>query len=264
MNKYCFLFVSLVLFGCKAESNQFDFEIMDSSEKAFNERQSKALVAHMSLETMFPNVQVRALAKAAGKGDVKKIEKLVSQGADVNAHGEKNATALFWAMRKDNIKGFAKLLELGADPNVVFDDSGSIIHWAAKNENYQYLKLVLDNGGNANLVAGSMFKQTPLFETIGIFGEIGNTPALRLLLDAGADVNAKRSNGDFPVLVAANFGRFDIVYELLAAGADYKVTNNNGQNLVSVIALKRAALDQSHELYRWLEKVVFWLKEKDN
>ncbi len=210
MNKYCFLFIGLTLFGCKAESNQFDFESMNSSEKSFNERQSMTLVSQMSLEIMFPDAQLRKLAKAAGEGDTDKIEKLVSQGVDVNAHGEKNSTALFWAMRNNSVSGFTKLLELGADPIVIFDDGGSIIHWATRNENHQFLQLALDKGGNANLGAGSMFKQTPLYETIGIFGEIGNTPALQILLDAGADVNAKRSNGDYPIIVAANFGRFDI------------------------------------------------------
>ena len=81
-------------------------------------------------------------------------------------------------------------------------------------------------------------------------------------MDAAADVNAKRSNGDYPIIVAANFGRFDIVYELLEAGADYEVTNSNGQNLVNVIASKRNALDPGHELYQWLERVNSWLKEK--
>lgn len=262
MSKYCYLLFFLAVFGCRAGSSELDYKAMSTSEKTFNERQAGALVANMSLGTMFPNKQLRSLARLAGKGDVRGVEELVSQGVNVNARGEMNATVLFWAMRSNSVEGFEKLLELGADPNVVFDDGGSVMHWAVKNERPDYLELALSHGGDANLVAGSMFKQTPLYEVIGIFGEIGNTPAIGLLLDAGADINAESSNGDFPVIVAANFGRFDIVYELLERGADYTVTNKNGQNLVGLIAVKRKALNPDHELYQWLEKVSAWLAAK--
>jgi len=264
--KSILLFLSLIscfsiITGCN--KGGINFGDMESAEHNFHERQSKALVAYMSLETMFPNDRVRALAKAAGKGKTKEIEELVSQGVNVNTPGYKNATILFWAMKSNSYKGFKKLLELGADPNVIFDDGGTVMHWAVRNKSQSYLKSALENGGNPNLIAGSIFKQTPLYEAIGIFGEIGNTPYITTLLEAGADVNARRSNGDFPVIVAANLGRFDIVHELLQQGADYKVTNTNGQNLTNLIVSKRKVLNTDSELFEWLEKVEVWLKEQN-
>ncbi len=249
----CMLLILSFALGCNASNEDLGINHMESSEKTFNEQQSKAVLAYMSLEDMFPDQQVRELAAAAGNGKIKHLEQLVSQGVSVNSRGLQNATPLFWAMKSDNAKGFQKLLELGADPNVVFGDGGTVMHWAARNENPEFLNLALQHGGNTELAAGQ-FMQTPIFETIGIFGEIGNTPSLKILLGAGANVNAKANNGDTPVIVAARLGRFDIVFELLSKGADPTVTNN-GQDLVSLIAAKRKTLAPAHELYRWLERV---------
>jgi len=232
------------------------WQTMKNAENEFNKRQSVELVAFMSLENMFIDLQVRELAKAASEGDVRKIDDLVNKGVDVNALGVSNATPLYWSMK--NIVGFKKLLSLNADPNVIFDDGGSVMHWAAKNENPSYLNNALMNGGDPNLAAGQ-FKQSPIFETISIFGEIGNSYKLELLLNAGADINFKTSKGDTPVLVAASLGRFDIVYELLKQGADFKSRNSNGRDLAYYLRIKRKALDKKHELFMWLEKVTDWL-----
>ena len=67
------LLIGFVVFVSSCKAEEIDFKGMDSSEKAFNERQRKELVAYMSLETMFPDDQVRTLAEAAGEGVVKKI-----------------------------------------------------------------------------------------------------------------------------------------------------------------------------------------------
>jgi len=54
------------------------------------------------------------------------------------------------------------------------------------------------------------------------------TEAARLLIAAGADVNAKDGIGDSPFLYAAAEGRNDILRMTLAAGADLKSTNRYG------------------------------------
>src|SRR5690625_6364209 len=90
----CFLFFSFTLGlpGCKA--GEIDFDAMKSSEEAFNKRQGQELIIQMPLRTMFPNQPVRALAEAAGKGRLTKLEELVEQGVDVNARGNNDATPL--------------------------------------------------------------------------------------------------------------------------------------------------------------------------
>jgi len=256
-----FLFGSaLSMSGCSAPNNtaiDMDQQMreMGTAEQRANERASNELVAYMSLDTMFLSSQTRTLAKAAGKGQAKKIKSLVDQGADVNARGNRGATALFWAMREGSVSGFKTLLELGADPNVVFEDGGALMHWAVRNRNDAYLEAALQHGGNPNLKAGQ-FDRTPIFEALG-----ERRDRLDLLLSAGANVNAESDLGT-PAYVAARRGSFDVVYKLLESGADYKLKSSAGQTLMDIALEKRPMMDPNHELYQWLERVIAWLEAK--
>lgn len=237
---------------------------MEGSEKKFTKRQQQEVVSLMPLKTMFPDELVRALADAAGKGKIKKVEELVANGLDVNARGKSNTTSLFWALRKNNIAGFTKLLELGADPNILFGNS-SVMHWAAQHENITFLQAAIKHGGNPDL-AGRKFSETPLFKTIGFVGD-DRKEAMHLLLSTGANINAKTVDnsshmpigGDTPVMLAASLGRFDIVYELLESGADYSIKNDNGYDLVDRVSRKKNTFIPNSPTEKDLNKVISWL-----
>ncbi len=248
------ILLAVATFVSQPGAEGLDLSELESAEEANEASAAKTLVAYMSLETMFPDRKVRLLASAAGKGQLDKVDRMVEEGVDVNATGTQNATPLFWSMR--SLSGFTKLLELGANPNVIFLDGGSVMHWAARAEDEAYLEVALLHGGNPNLVAGA-FKRTPLFEAIG-----SEARSIELLLDAGADINARSDNGDTAVMVAAGRGRFDTVYLLLTRGASYSATNNNGVGLTDRIADKHGAMDPAHELARWLDRVIEWLHER--
>lgn len=246
--------LAVVTFASQPGAEGLDLSELNSAEEANEARAAKTLVAFMSLETMFPDHEVRLLASAAGKGQLDEVDRLVAEGVDVNATGTQNATPLFWSMR--SLSGFTKLLELGADPNVIFLDGGSVMHWAARADNAEYLEAALRHEGNPNLVGGA-FKRTPLFEAIG-----SEARSIELLLDAGADINARSENGDTTVMVAAGRGRFDTVYLLLTHGASYSATNYSGVGLTDRIADKNGAMDPDHGLSRWLDRVIKWLHER--
>lgn len=248
----------MLLPSCKAED--VGFKGMESTEESFNKRQSNELVAYMSLETMFPDTQVRSLAEAAGEGKLNQIDRLVSQGVNVNSRGTKGATPLFWAMRNGSVEGYQKLLELGADPDVVFADGGTVIHWSVQLEDNSFLRLALEHGGNPNLVAGQ-HGQTPLFKAIGSSGD-RDVSALTMLLNYGADPDMKDDRGNTPAMIAAGVGRFDIVYVLLSKDADYSLKNDKGHTLLDRIASKRNAFIPGSTQERYLEKVVAWLSAR--
>ena len=226
-------------------------------QRAFNKRQRKELVIYMSLDALFPDSQVRSLAKAAGEGRVSQIDELVSRGINVNSRGTKNATPLFWAMRNGSIEGFKRLLELGADPNVIFDDGGTVMHWTIILENSNYLRLALEHGGNPNLVAGAL-EFTPLINASNSTVEI-----VAMLLKHGADPDMKSSRGGIPpVMWAAFSNRFDIVYVLLNNGADYSLKNNAGENLLDTIASRRNMFIPGSTREKFLEQVIDWLSDR--
>ena len=107
MREFFLIVLVFAVSGCKAGG--IDTGSLESSEKALHERQRKELVAYMSLETMFPDRQVRTLAQAAGKGKLQEMDELAAHGVDVNSVGTNGATLLFWALRSANFDGFEKL-----------------------------------------------------------------------------------------------------------------------------------------------------------
>ena len=244
--------------GCNAED--IKPEDMKLSEESFGERQRTELVAYMSLDTLFPDRRIRALAEAAAKGDVEKLEALADQGIDVNSRGTKDATPLFWAMRSDSIDGFKKLLELGADPNVILQDGGTVIHWAAQLENSEFLRSALQHGGDPNLIAGEG-RQAPIFKAVGSSGD-SDQSAVTVLLEHGADPNVKDARGNTPAMIAAGVGRFDIVYALLNRGADHSLRNEKGYNLLDRISAKRNVFVPGSAEEESLERVIAWLSER--
>ncbi len=251
--------VLLMNFGCSSgqKYDWIDWKGLAAAEKERGKRLSQELLAFMTLETMFPDESVRALAKAAGKGRVKTVEELVDSGVDVNSSGTQGATPLFWAM--SNYKGFKKLLELGADPNVIYGDGGTIMHWAVRHKDNRFLKVALEHGGNPNLVAPysstNTFVQTPIFDAL-----IKGIERVEILLDAGANIDAQNDFGSTPVMTAANRARYDLLLFLLERGADYKIKNNAGWTLANIVANDAGRLIHKVELGRM--KIVKWLESR--
>ena len=231
------------------------FQKMDTAEKNFNEAQSRELVAFMSLETMFPDSQVRAFAKAAGDGNIKKIEQLVKGGVSINARGTQGATPLFWAMR--DIDGFNKILEFGGDPNVVYADGNSVMLAAVALKDRRILKAALEHGGNPNLVAGDSTGRTPIFDAMN-----EGVDVVDLLLKHGANINAKDSFESTPVLTAAKLLNFEMVHHLLEQGADYNLRDKNGYDLAKQVATTVGKIRPGTKWAKWQEKVIEWLRVK--
>jgi len=258
-----FLSISLALGLSSCQAQEANLENSGAADKWLKEKQVNEVVVNMSLETMFTDQQVRNLAGAAGDGDLKLVGELVAKGVDVNSRGAKKVTPLFWAMK--NISGYEQLLEYGADPNLVFGDS-SVMHWAARHEDIRFLQMALDHGGNPNLIAGK-FDETPLFKTIGVEGD-SNRKAMLLLLESGADINAK-TGGDkvlgmsmgrqTPVMAAADLVRFDIVLELLEMGAEYLSEDDNGRDLMDRVVSVKGRFASGSEQERNLNEVTDFL-----
>ena len=263
MNKLkLYITAALVLLmnaGCSNSRQDIDWKGLKESEKEWNERAKTEFLALMSLETMFPDESVRALAKAAAKGRVKTVEELVDSGVDVNASGTKGATPLFWAM--SNYNGFKKLLELGADPNVTYGNGGSIMHIGIWVEDNRILETALEHGGNPNLVIkGSIFEDTPIFRAVSQAALGRGEEKIGILLDAGANINAQDKFGWTPLMRAGSHVGSDLVIYLLERGADYKIKNNAGRTLANLIAEKAGRLIPKAELERL--KVVEWLESR--
>ncbi len=103
------------------------------------------------------------------------------------------------------------------------DDGWTPLYTAAYYGRAEAMRLLL--AASADKDARDKWGETLLQKTIFY----GHTEAVRLLLVAGADKDARDNNGWTPLHVAANYGKTEALRLLLAAGADKDVRTSDGQ-----------------------------------
>lgn len=127
------------------------------------------------------------------------------------------------------------LLDVGARVNIrttyktrlSYEDSERTpLQWAMDySQNPAVVKTLLDAGANPNSTAkGLRSGLTPLHEA----AESGHAGIVGMLLEAGAEADAKRSHGTTPLHQAVDYGHAAIVSVLLEAGADPNAPQNDG------------------------------------
>ncbi len=206
--------------------------------------------------------QVAELATAAVNGDIARIDQLVAAGVDVNAQGRLGLTPLYFVYQAKNKAGFARLLQHGASPNIETWDGDSVIHSAAEYyRDCEWLDLALKHGGDPNLPRSlNRFvpDRPPIFEAI----LIGNARAVELLIEAGADLRLKDDQNKTPLECAiSSLARFEVIYHLLQAGADFRATAKCGKTLAEKI--KERALRHASKTV-WHDRVLEFLEEQAN
>jgi len=198
----------------------------------------------------FDDPQVIALCHAIEKNDIAEIDRLVADGANVNALGKDNMTPLLWAYPDNNLERFTRLLHHGADPNVSiksdlntrggFGVGDSVTHMACRTTFPGYFEAVFEHGGDPNLVKNGIFKgDTPLFSVV-TGGGPNKKSHLKLLIEKGANVNHLNGGGNTPVMQAVSWGgQYVLALELLRAGADWKIyLPNTNTKLVHLVAME--------------------------
>jgi uncharacterized protein len=153
------------------------------------------------------------LARAAAEGRVDEVKRLLKAGAKVNVAGKENMTPLVWALTARDPRGMRALLEGGADPNqrVGPEKQFHPVWLAAGQENPEQLKVLLDFKGDPN----APHKGADYVPLTKAATKLEN---VKLLVLAGADVNAADSLGYPFVLDAAGIAQYDVVKYALQHG----------------------------------------------
>ena len=105
----------------------------------------------------------------------------------------------------------------------------SALHLAAFSGNAEAARLILDRGADANARARTKFKNTPL-QTALLSGQYETA---KLLLERGADPLVRQSQGFTPLHEAALLGRRDIVDLLLKNGVEINSRTDDGRTAVT-------------------------------
>ncbi len=254
-------------------------------------------------EKWLPPGGLTPLLLAARQGALESAHELVAKGADVNAVDPDGISAMLSAIINGHYDVAAFLLDKGTDPNLA-DKTGRTALYAAVDMNtlpdsnrpspnvvenettgldlikgllarganvnaqlktQQPYRTKLDRGNDTVLTTGS----TPLARA----AKAADVPAMRLLLEKGADAKLATRNGVTPLMMAAGVGtkeedttgrrkvERDVVEAValcLAAGVDIDAADTRGQT-----ALHGAALQGLDEVVRFLAEHGAMLDAKD-
>jgi len=157
-----------------------------------------------------------ALVQAAAQGDAAEVNRLLKEGAHLDAADRFGQTALLAAVQNNRTDIVKLLIERGADVNGV---DAAALPLAADQNNLDIAKLLLEKAANPEDKDGA--GDTALLKSI----DRGNTNMLRLLLEKGASPDDKDRNGMPPLLLASISGNAEAVKMLLAKGANVNATD---------------------------------------
>ncbi|HYL76718.1 MAG TPA: ankyrin repeat domain-containing protein [Bryobacteraceae bacterium] len=158
------------------------------------------------------------------------IAALIPAIAIFAANTEKLSDDFYTAIRANDLAKLESMLKQGASANAKDNHDVTPLMYAAAAGSVEAMKLLIDKGADVN--ARNMFESTALIWSATDIKKI------KLLLDHGADVNAVSKQGRTTLLLAAlSDHSADIVRLLIAKGANTKVTDKLGMTTLTAAAM---------------------------
>jgi len=166
------------------------------------------------------------------------VEHLISKyPQDVNANEGWYIRPIIAALAGEHFQTADLLRHNGADPHVQGNFKSFPLHSAANFDKYEVVQKLIEYG--ANIDPRDQDEWTPLYwASDGRYFKDGSV--LRLLLERGADVNARARAFDFddfttPLHRASAYGAVEVVRLLLKHGADVEAVNDDGNTVLQVV-----------------------------
>src|SRR5687768_16971980 len=134
-----------------------------------------------------------ALHWAARADDAEVVDLLIRAGAKVNAANRYGVTALSLAAVNGSTKVTDRLIAAGADVNAALPDGETVLMTAARVGNPQVVRALLLRGANVNAVERTQQQTAVTWAAVE-----NNGAAIKVLAEAGANLNARSATLEFP------------------------------------------------------------------
>ena len=165
------------------------------------------------------------LHRAAVRGNLKEVQRLVENGADVNALGDDGNSVLKESARRGKIEVMKFLLDHGADVDIRDRVKFTPLHIAAEYHQIEAIELLLKHGGDVN--AQNRIQMTALRHTAN-YPWHGDAAVADVLIKHGADMTIRSHEGCIPVYCGTNSHNYPFVESLLKHGADPNSRSGKG------------------------------------
>ena len=182
------------------------------------------------------SIHASDIVEKSANGNLEAVQEAIASGRDpvdtvarfsisADAKGESTkGTALHAATLRRHPEVVKALLAAHADPGLATSFKNTALHcacWAAADQaeedrpkQLEIIRMLLDAGADINALNGG--KSTPL----ALATASGDADIVRVLLEHGADANLADAEGKAPLHDASDQGFLEVVRELLAHGAD--------------------------------------------
>ena len=207
-----------------------------------------------------------ALMIASHNGHVKVTELLIREGANVNVQSNVGDTALILATKQNKTDCVQKLLEFGANVNIQGENGRTALMHASdvKNETGKCATALIDGGAKLDIqdIGGRTALSMAILErnfitvdklikagadvNLADFGGhtalhvlvyTGDVESIKKCIKAGADLNNVKLLEKFsPLCLAAKARHVDCIKELIRAGADPNILDEDGHTPLMISA----------------------------
>lgn len=192
-------------------------------------------IASFFVLTAPPTLAAQSVFDAVRQGDVSAVRELLAGDAALAvATDDDGRTPLQLAAAHGHVELCAVLLEAGADVNAADEDGETPLHSAIRRNQLAAAGLLLQRG--ADTEARNAYGRTPL---LLVARETGNLEMARVLIDAGANVNARDRFDASPLDLSAWRGFRDLVNLFLDEGSELPAAESADARALAMFAAEK-------------------------
>lgn len=219
-------------------------DMMEAAQRGDLEAVRDALESGIPVDAQDDNGHA-ALSHAAMNNQAELAQFLIDRGADVQCEDQQNQTALFFATQERAHDTVIVLLDAGAQVDAPDSNGRTPLMNACSSKDVQTAKLLMARGADVN--ARDQDQWPPLMMAVVEWsGDRYQTELVRVLLDAGAAIDARTTWGHTALHTAALCGATDAVRDLLQAGADATLVDIESRTAEEMSAGETRSLLTAH------------------